>query len=75
MVRRGMEMTGALLSGATLLLMPKCPVCVAAYLALITGLGVSVTTAAHLRQAGLILSGAVLVFLGFKTLARLVRRS
>ena len=47
-------------SAAGLALMPKCPVCVAVYLALGTGVGISISAAAHLRTA--------LVFVGITLL-------
>ncbi|TDU66190.1 hypothetical protein EI77_03929 [Prosthecobacter fusiformis] len=47
--RRVTHFTGFLLSSVTLILMPKCPVCMAAYVALITGISVSTAVASHLR--------------------------
>jgi hypothetical protein len=44
-----------LLPGAVLLLLPKCPLCLAAWLALVTGAGVSAAAAARVR-------GLILVF-------------
>jgi hypothetical protein len=41
--------SGAVGSGALLVLLPKCPLCIAAYLALWTGAGVAMPVATHLR--------------------------
>ncbi len=41
--------SGCVGSGTLLVLLPKCPICIAAYLALWTGAGVAMPIAAHLR--------------------------
>jgi hypothetical protein len=41
--------SGAVGSGALLVLLPKCPLCIAAYLALWTGASVAMPVATHLR--------------------------
>lgn len=49
-----------LASGAVLLLLPKCPACLAGYLAVATGLGVSLSFAEGLRIGLLLACAAVL---------------
>jgi hypothetical protein len=57
------EIAGGALSVGVWVLMPKCPVCLAAYVALWTGLGLSFTTAKYVRWTLLVVSGAALIYL------------
>jgi hypothetical protein len=64
--RRGWEIVAGALSLGVWVLVPKCPVCVAAHVAFWTGLGLSLTVAAHLRWSLLLLSGLALFYLALK---------
>ena len=50
-------------SGAMLLLLPKCPVCIAAYLAVWTGVGIAAPIAGHLRSVMAVIFVMSLCFL------------
>jgi hypothetical protein len=72
--RRGREIAGWVIPGATLALLPKCPACVVGYVALATGLGISMTTAAHLRTLLVMLCLASLVFVAATRVRRFLAR-
>jgi hypothetical protein len=57
---------------AVWVLMPKCPMCVVAYAALWTGLGLSLTQATYLRWSLLLGSAALLAFVAVKRGARMM---
>lgn len=73
--RRGGEIAGWIIPSATLVLLPKCPLCVAAYVALFSGVSISFASASHLRTALLILCLTVLLCLALKCLCRLAARN
>ena len=52
---------------AGLALMPKCPACVAAYVALATGVGISTSAASYVRTGAILACVAALVVLGWRT--------
>src|SRR5690242_13232901 len=70
-VRSVREILAWIVPSALLLLVPKCPACLVAYVALWTGLGLSFTTASYLRWTMLLLCSASLVFLIAKRLRRM----
>jgi hypothetical protein len=50
--------------------MPKCPVCLAAHIAIGTGIGVSIATVQFLRAALLALCALLLIFAAVKHMRR-----
>lgn len=60
---------------ATLSLIPKCPGCVAGYVLLLTGMGISFTAATTLRWSIIGLSIAALAYLAFRFARRTFTRS
>jgi len=69
-VRPGGEIAGWLLSGATLVIMPKCPACLAAYLAVATGIGISFPAATCLRIIMIVACTASMAYLAGKSFKR-----
>ena len=65
-VRRGIGLVQWLAPAATLAVIPKCPMCVAAYVAIGTGVGISVSTAASLRIGLVGVCVAALLFLAWR---------
>jgi hypothetical protein len=73
-LRRGGEIAGWIVPSVTLALLPKCPLCVAAYVALATGIGISLPTATYMRAMLVALCVASLVFIAARRLRSLMAR-
>jgi hypothetical protein len=63
-----------IVSTATLALLPKCPACVAAYVALASGIGITLPAATCLRAVLVLLCVASLVFMAAMRLRRFIER-
>ena len=67
---RGRTVGKMLVSGVAFMLVPKCPACLAAYIALVSGIGISMTAAVYLRSSMLLLSASAILFLALQALCR-----
>ncbi|HEY1108690.1 MAG TPA: hypothetical protein VGE76_08665 [Opitutaceae bacterium] len=74
-LRRGGAAARWLGPGALLLLMPKCPACLAGYVALWTGVGLSFSVAEHLRTGLIVACVALLGYAAVRTLVAWRRRA
>jgi hypothetical protein len=66
LLRRSGEVAAWAIPATILALMPKCPVCLAAYVAVWTGVGLTLSTASYLRTALLAVCVVSLLFLFVK---------
>jgi hypothetical protein len=64
--RRSLGITTKIVPVATLAVLPKCPACLAAYVALGTGVGLSLTAATYIRLSLIVLCVASLVYFAAK---------
>lgn len=71
---RGVVAARWIAPSAILVLIPKCPLCVAAYVALATGFGISFTTAAYIRYTAIAACLVSLTYLVAKFFYRIAVR-
>ena len=71
----GVRSPGGSLQAPTLVLLPNCPACMAMYVTLFSGVGISVASASKLRTALLIVCVAALFCMAVKRLCRLASQS
>jgi hypothetical protein len=71
--RRSLDLTAKIVPVAALAVLPKCPACLAAYVALGTGIGLSLTAATYLRLSLVVLCAATLGYFAAKTILPRVR--
>src|SRR4051812_24633475 len=73
--QRATEMAGWIVPGAVLALLPKCPACVVAYVALVTGMGISMSLASYLRISLIVACAATLSYFAFRLALRFFKHS
>ena len=71
-VHRFADTAKLLCSAVAFTIIPKCPLCLAAYIALATGAGIPVTTATYLRMALVILCVVSMSYFIIKILYRFI---
>jgi hypothetical protein len=72
--RRCVDVLGWIIPGAVLAILPKCPMCLAAYIALWTGIGLSFSAATHLRVSLLMLSVGLILFMAARNTRHLIHK-
>jgi hypothetical protein len=72
--RRCIRGAGWAIPSVGLVLMPKCPACVAAYIAAGTGVGISMPVAGVLRMSLIVACSASLVYLAVRRVRRMIAK-
>ena len=72
---RWLDAVGWLAPATALALMPKCPMCVAAYVAVFTGIGLSLPVATLARTTLIVVCVASLAFMAVRMMVRAAGRS
>ena len=73
-VKRIFDGAAWIVPGGVLTLLPKCPVCLAAYITVGTGIGLSVSAATYLRTSLIILCVGSLSYVALKCLSRIANQ-
>src|SRR5436189_2379119 len=73
-IRHCIDIAGWLVPSVILGLLPKCPVCLGAYVAVWTGIGLSFSAATHLRASLLILCVGLILLLATRNARRLLHK-
>lgn len=73
-LRRSLDLTAKAIPVAILAVLPKCPACLVAYVALGTGIGLSLTAATYLRLSLIVACVASLMFFVAKMIRPGLRR-
>jgi hypothetical protein len=73
-VRRFIEVAGWIVPSTILALIPKCPACLAAYIALWSGIGLSLSSAMYLRTSLLVLCVGLILILAAWNARRLIHK-
>lgn len=71
-IRRGLHFLKWLVPGVILALLPKCPACLAAYVAVSTGIGLSMPVAGHLRTLLIVACVISLCYLAIRQARRVL---
>ena len=73
-IQRCRRIAGWIVPSAILILLPKCPMCIAAYIALATGAGISLSTATWVRLLAIFACVGSLSYLAIRGLQRTGQR-